>query len=184
MWKVNTSSLGKLEEFRRFLPGEIEVLEQDLPEPLADPLTIVRYKASQFDNVLVDDTSLNVEDEEIGAEIKWLMERLPSLIGKRAEFVCLLGLRRGDRVHIFEGRVKGRIASKAGEGFGFNSYFVPDGSTRTYAQEKPDEKNARYLAVQKLLKHEPSWIMEPLVEWKGRFQQELQSPLKDNSSKA
>ncbi len=168
-WRINTSHPGKLEEFRRYL-GDVEVVRLDLREPDADAVTVARYKASQFDGVLVDDTSLFVEGADVGVNVRWLLERLPEFEGRRATFVCLLAIRRGDRVEIFEGRTSGRLVAARGGSFGFNRHFLPDGNDRTFGEEIPDALNPRYLAVQALLAAAPTRVESPLPTWDGPFQ--------------
>lgn len=170
-YKVNSSNPGKIEEFRRYLNAEIEVIDKDLPEPDADPLSIVCYKASQFQDVLVDDTSLWVEGAEFGTHVRWKIDQLAHHSGSKAKFVCLLGIRRQDDVYIYRGEVAGRICKKTGEGFGFNPYFVPEGSLYSLALRMEDRFNARYLAVQNFLKNQPYKLMEALETWAGGFQE-------------
>lgn len=170
IWRVNTSNSGKLAEYKKYLGESIEVIQKDLPEPDADALSIIRYKASQFENVIVDDVSLDIEGEAVGAHIKWQLENLPEHIGKKAWFVCYLGIHRNDQVEIFRGITKGRIVSSRGEGFGFNPFFLPSGADKTLAEQMTDQVNARKKAIDQLLLGRP-WKTElPLKNWDGQFQ--------------
>ncbi len=157
-------------EFKKFLGPNIDVIETDLKEPKADSITIVRYKASQFRDTVVDDTSLEVVGAEIGPEVRWKLKDLESWLGHKAVFVCLLGIRRGDEVYVFEGRVEGQIVAARGEGFGFNPVFQPLGSSYTLAEEQQPHHNARFLAVENLKKGLFIARLEPLFEWSGDFQ--------------
>jgi len=170
MVTVCTGSHGKFIEFQEFFGQKIEWIKQDLPEPDSDAITIIRFKASLFHEVLVDDTSLEIEGESIGALIKWKMEELDKLVGRAARFICYLGICRSNEVLIYKGEVGGRICQKDGEGFGFNPYFVPTGEDHSLAIQKPNQKNARFLAVQKFLKNE-LYLNAPLLKnWDGEFQ--------------
>jgi len=169
MYRVNTSNPGKLADLKEFL-GEVEAIRRDLPEPDADDITIIQYKASQFEEVLVDDTSLVVEDANLGTNIRWKIDELSQLIGKRAVFVCYLGIHRKGRIEIFKGEVKGEIVAPRGQSFGFNPHFQPQNSIQTLAESRPKEVNARYYAVQNFLKNQPEKVLEPLFEWTGLFQ--------------
>lgn len=168
-WKINTSNANKLDEFRRYL-GEVESIRLDLQEPNADDLTVIRYKASQFENVLVDDTSLFIEGESVGVNIRWLLDKLPDFIGKRATFVCLLGIRRGNKVEIYEGKTEGTIVPACGDSFGFNNHFLPIGSSKTLGEVIPNEINPRFIAVTNLLNGKPKYIEPLLSNWGGSFQ--------------
>ena len=169
-WKINTSNKGKLEEFRKYLSGTITSMLEDIAEPDSDPLTVIQYKASQFENVIVDDTSLEIEGEDIGVNIKWLMDSLPNFLGKKAVFTCLLGINCGDEVKIYKGLCNGVIVSPKGESFGFNKYFRPDSQNKTFGEFIPDDINPRKIAVDNLLK-DYTWVKLPLMKtWKGKFQ--------------
>jgi inosine/xanthosine triphosphate pyrophosphatase family protein len=168
-WKVNSSNVNKLEEFGRHL-GLVESIKLDLEEPDSDALTVIRYKASQFDEVLVDDTSLFVEGENVGANIRWLLDDLPRHVGKSATFVCLIAIHRNQQVEIFKGEVKGKIVESRGNSFGFNNYFLPEGAQKTFGEYLPDELNPRYLALSQLKAEKPYSLEPPLKVWSGPFQ--------------
>jgi len=169
---VNTSSPLKLSEFKKYLNGNVISEMKDLPEPDADPITIVTYKASQFNQVLIDDTSLEIEGEAIGAKVRWLIESLPKHEGKQARFVSLLGIRIDDQVMIYKGEIEGLIVAARGEPYGFLPYFQPNGAIKTLAEELPDEFNARYFAVQNFLNKNAHLITKPIFFWDGKFQDE------------
>jgi len=169
MWKVNTSNAGKLAEFRKYL-GDVVATPHDLEEPDADLYTVIQYKASQFEDVIVDDTSLEIEGVAAGVNIRWLLETLDEHIGKRAEFVCLLGLRRGDEVKIFEGRQWGTLVAPRGNSFGFSNHFLPVGTTKTFGEARPDALNPRKHAVDRLLLDTPARVLPVLMTWNGKFQ--------------
>ncbi len=168
-WKVNTSNAGKLEEFERHL-GQVEAIKLDLKEPDSDLMTVIRYKASQFENVLVDDTSLAVEGETVGANIRWFLNDLPKFLGKKATFTCLLAICRNGQVEIYTGETSGKIVKPVGQSFGFNNYFLPDGAAQTFGEFIPDHLNPRYLAIMKLKAGRPTRIEQTLKVWLGPFQ--------------
>lgn len=169
-YKVNTSNPVKLIEFRKYLKSEIIVEKKDLDEPDADPITVIQYKASQFNEVLVDDTSLDVEGENVGVNIRWLLKSLPQMAEKKATFVSLIGIRMGEEVHIFKGEVHGKIVAARGKNFGFLPYFLPDGVDKTMGEEIIDEYNARYYAIKNFIEGKPFKILPPLEKWDGNFQ--------------
>ncbi len=77
----------------------------------------------------------------------------------KARFICVLAyLEKGKPARFFRGEVEGTItASERGTfGFGYDPMFVPTGSTRTFAEYSPAEKNAvshRAKALQALMRH-------------------------------
>lgn len=172
---LNTSNFGKLEEFERLF-SELEIplnfTSLDLPEIKADPVLVVVHKAAQLDEgVLVEDTSLDVEDAEIGVDVRWLLERLPDYLGQKAVWRTLLAQRKGDLVYVYEGTVYGTITAPRGEkGFGFDPLFLPDGEELTLAESKPDRLNARALAVKALHENRPYAKMPVISEWQGPWQ--------------
>lgn len=177
VWKLNTSNLGKFEEFKKFFfqhGAQLVATHVDLNEVDADPLTVVVQKASQMEScILVEDTSLDVEGAQVGVNVKWLLTHLKELVGRKATWTTLLAYRKGDQVYVFRGMITGKIVEARGEkGFGFDPVFLPDGSNKTLAEEKPDKLNARALAVDALLEGKP-FAIKPLIEkWEGNWQQD------------
>jgi hypothetical protein len=168
---VNTGSSGKRSDFLRYLGNDVQFTDVDLPEPLADPLTIARYKASQFTDVVVDDVGLDIEGEDVGPLIKWRLHELSSWVGRRATYHCYLAVHRNQKIEVFMGSVPGKIVAPRGESYGFNNYFLPNGSSFTLGEQRQDEYTARFLAVQKLISGKPDQLAEPLKTWSGKFQE-------------
>lgn len=178
---LNTSNKDKLAEYQQYLSNySVTVTNLDLEEPQADPLTIMRYKASQFENVLVDDVSFDVFNETSddiqvispGSNIRWALENLknPIYLGKNAVFSCLLAIQRNKKVYIYAGRVNGRIVSPRGSGFGFGPCFLPDGVDKTLGEFMDPNHNARYLALQNFINNKPEHVLDCLKVWEGPFQ--------------
>lgn len=175
LYKLNTSNPGKLEEFRIFFNRygcELEISEVDLDEVDSDPLTVITHKASQLDErILVEDTSLDIEGADVGINVRWLIDDLEKYLGKKAVWTVLLAYRLDDQVHIFKGEVQGTIVQlRSNGGFGFDPYFLPNGSTKTLAEEKPDQFNARSLAVEALMNNQRFVTRSPLYQWDGSWQ--------------
>ncbi len=173
--KINTCSKDKLLEFTALFLKYNKLLTSsavDLPEIKATPIEVIVHKASNIGpGILVEDTSLDVEGTDIGINIKWLLDNLKDLKGKKAVWRVLLGFRQGDLVYVYEGAVKGKIVNKTGNSeFGFDPFFLPEGSQKTLAQEKPDSVNARALAVEALYKGNPLVILPIIMEWDGPWQ--------------
>lgn len=175
VWKLNTSNLGKFEEFKRLFDqhgSSLEATHIDLDEIDADPIKVIAHKASQLgENVIVEDTSLDIEGASVGVNIRWLLDHLKDLVGKRAEWTVLLGFRQGNEVFIYKGSVLGTIVEPKGSaGFGFDPVFQPDGADKTLAEAKPDAVNARAKAVEALIKGDV-FMKHPIIEdWEGPWQ--------------
>ncbi len=167
---INTGNKNKQAEFQRFFKGDTVFLNYDIEEPKGNEIEIIRYKASRFKNVIVDDTSLYIKGKELGPLIKWNLTKLEQYVGETAVFSCLLAKHHDKKVFISKGEVSGRICKKQGDGFGFTPYFIPDGSQKSLAQDKPDHLNARYLASKKILDNKWDMIVDRLYEWSGEFQ--------------
>ena len=168
---LNTSNPDKLAEFRRLGLSDIQAMGRDLPEPDADPLTVIRSKASQMgENVLVEDTSLDVDGEDVGVNVKWLLNNLEQFVGKRATFTVMMGVLREGVVEVYRGSVQGTLVEPRGKGFGFDPAFLPDGARHTLGESKPDRYNARALAVKNFLKGRAYRTLPPLKNWEGPWQ--------------
>ena len=168
---LNTSNVHKLQEYRRLGLKGLRSTGVDLPEPDSDPLTVIRSKASQLgENVLVEDTSLDVEGADVGVNVKWLLGNLDKFEGKSASVTVLLGVLRNGVVEVYRGSVPGTIVAPRGSGFGFDSVFLPDGSNKTLGEDKPDRHNARALAVRNFLRERSYKTLSPLPNWEGPWQ--------------
>ena len=142
--RLNTSNRGKFEDFKQIFSKyniTLEATHIDLKEIEAEPIEVIAHKASQIEeNILVEDTSLEIEGASIGINVRWLLDHLPNYTGCKAEWLTLLAVRSGKEILIYKGSVTGTIVRPRGtEGFGFDPVFLPDGSTKTLAEFKPDE---------------------------------------------
>lgn len=168
---LNTSNPHKLLEFRRLGLGGLEALRKDLPEPDADPLTVIRSKASQMGpNVIVEDTSLDVDGADIGVNVKWMLDHVEQYVGKKAVFRVLIGLLRDGVVEVYRGEVGGTIVPARGNGMGFDPVFLPEGADKTLGESKPDRYNPRAEAVRNLLRGRVYRTLPPLFGWAGEWQ--------------
>lgn len=175
-WEINTSNSGKLEEFKKFFFKynlDLTSTRFDLDEIDADPITVAAHKASQMgERILIEDTSLDIEGADVGINVRWLIDNLDRYVGKKASWKVLLAYRTGDKVVIYEGSVTGTIVHARGDkGFGFDPFFLPDNATQTLAESKPDEVNARALAVKNLAENKPLVIVDAIYQWDGPWQE-------------
>lgn len=175
IWKLNTSNLNKFEEFKRLFAQDgysLEATHIDLKEIDADPLTVIAHKASQVEeNVLVEDTSLEIEGASIGIHIRWVLEHLIEYVGRQAHWKVLLAYRKGNKVFVYKGSISGTIVEPRGpKGFGFDPIFLPKGAEETLAEFKPDQFNARAKAVESFMKNQ-IWMTCPAIkDWEGPWQ--------------
>jgi XTP/dITP diphosphohydrolase len=179
-----SNNKNKLNEIRLLLPNNIELLSLedigcnvDIPETAdtieGNAILKANYVTSNFGyNCFADDTGLEVEaingepgvysaryaGEQKNADdnINLVLNKLEKKANRRAQFKTIIALNIGDKQHLFEGIVKGRIIEekKGDKGFGYDPIFVADGYNRTFAELTLGEKAAishRGLAVQKLI---------------------------------
>ena len=145
--QINTSNNGKFTEFHRVLAELIpsctlKRTETDVHEILSSVENVSAHKATVCGvGVLVEDTSLDVEAAEGGAEgtapavdvgvnVRWFMKELlansSEFVGRRASWRVILSmmLENSDGstiVRLYEGVVKGTLVEPRGEGgFGFD----------------------------------------------------------------
>ena len=174
-WKINTSNQGKYQEFTHLFAKygvQLVATHHDLKEILSDPVSVVTYKASQMEErVLVEDTVLDIEGQEVGVQVRWLLHHLPEMAGKKARWSVFLAYRAEKTVYIYRGVVQGTIVTpKGNKGFGFDPVFLPDDSPKTLAEAKPDEVNARAMAVEALMAGD-LFDSRPVIEtWDGPWQ--------------
>lgn len=172
-----TGNEGKFREVQ----GRIQNLKilpiKDLPEIQSlDIREIIEYKLREAIEELngkyiaiVEDTGLYLDAMNgfPGPLIKFLLQTIGnegiykicnSFESFNSEAVTVFGFYNSEKesVEFFEGRVKGTITSPKGEnGFGWDSIFIPDRATKTFAEmETIKEKNKfsmRYNAMNKML---------------------------------
>lgn len=147
-----TQSEGKLREAEAILGYPLQIHALDLPEIQSIAVQeVVAAKAKYAYDllqapVMVDDTGLYIEawGGLPGALVKWFLksvgaagicQMLDTFADRTAYAESIVGVYDGE-LHIYRGRVKGRIApGPVGEiGFGWDPIFIPEGETRTYAE--------------------------------------------------
>lgn len=95
------------------------------------------------------------EGHDSEANMKKLLHEMEGQDNRRAQFRTAICLIEGGKEHLFEGVVRGEIIRyrRGTSGFGYDSVFVPEGYTETFAEMGNEEKNKishRARAVQKL----------------------------------
>lgn len=177
--KLVSSNENKLKEFKRLGLLDLEISRGvDLKEVDSDKYTVCKYKAlNNGPNTISEDTSLEVDGAEIGVNVKWLQEELPKHAGKQATWCVVLGVNLGDEIKIYEGRITGVLTADVKvQGFGFDSFLIPEGSTRTLSElsleGKKDEFSARKNAVLAYLEDDYTQIhkVSKIEDWTGSYQ--------------
>jgi XTP/dITP diphosphohydrolase len=178
-----TNNQNKAEEIRTILGKSVTIktlkeagINIDIPEP-HDTLEKNATEKSSFiyhltkKDCFSEDTGLEVkvlngdpgvrsarynEDKSFNNNIDKLLYNLKNTHDRQAQFRTVISLMLRGKEYKFEGICKGIIIAKQrGErGFGYDSVFMPEGSTKTFAEMEISEKNTfshRRKAVEKLL---------------------------------
>ena len=178
-----TNNKHKLQEVRDIVGDRVEVLSlsdigcfEDIPET-ADTLqgnALIKarhiYEKFGFD-CFADDTGLEVEaldgapgvysaryaGEECDSEanMQKLLHNLTGKSNRNAQFRTVIALIINGEELLFNGIVKGTIATekKGDSGFGYDPVFVPEGYSESFAQMSGEMKNSishRFRATQQL----------------------------------
>lgn len=177
-----SSSREKLAEFRELGLGIDLEPGRDLPEADSrDAIEVVVHKAlAAGEGRVVEDSSLDVEGAEIGANVRWLAGQLgrdPSLFGKRAVHTVLLAVFQHGEVRVFRGELDGTVVPERGSGWSFGPSFSPDGSggltlAEIEALGRKSEFSARRRAAEAMLAGDCVHRVraERVPAWKGAWQ--------------
>ncbi|MBZ1356594.1 MAG: RdgB/HAM1 family non-canonical purine NTP pyrophosphatase [Candidatus Nealsonbacteria bacterium] len=155
-----TKNLNKIKEVNAILGYELEQIAIDLYEPQAIDLSkIISEKAQDAFNktgktVLVEDTAIefNGWNGLPGALVKWFLDTVGNegLIKMMAGFEDRSAVAKtavaffdGEKTHSFIGTIKGKISDsvRGDDVFGWDPIFIPDGSSKTFAEMTKEEKN-------------------------------------------
>lgn len=168
-----TGNENKLKEARLIL-GDVESLEIDLPEIQSlNPKEVIEAKLREArkhhqGHLFCEDVSLSLDcfNGLPGTLIKWFLKSLgPEGIANitkqynnsKATAKAFIGYYCNNKLHFFEGEVKGSIVAPRGDSmFGWDPIFQPDGHDKTFAEMTLEEKNKishRRKALQKLKEH-------------------------------
>lgn len=179
-----TNNTHKLNEVQAILGPEFELatprmvgITEEIPEEQESIEGNASQKAHYIhertgNNCFADDTGLEVEalggapgvhsaryasdGHDFEANNQLLLRNLDGVGNRCARFRTVISLILDGKEHLFEGIVEGHIAQcpSGNEGFGYDPLFIPEGSTKTYAEMSAEEKNAlshRGRAVRKLV---------------------------------
>ena len=166
-----TSNRNKLEEIQSMLPSSIKLislkdinLDEDIPET---SLTIEGNAIQKTDYIVenfnihcfADDTGLEIEvlggepgvksaryageDRSDFNNRKLLLDNLSGIKNRSARFKTVISLFYKGHQYLFEGIINGTISieEKGDKGFGYDSIFIPENESRTFAEMPLDQKN-------------------------------------------
>jgi XTP/dITP diphosphohydrolase len=166
-----TNNAHKLEEVRAILGKQVEMLSLrdikcnvDIPETGATLEDNALLKAHYvYDNYgmdcFADDTGLEVEalggapgvysaryageGHDFDANIRKLLQEMKGVENRAARFRSVFALIINGKEHLFEGSISGTILTHGhgNGGFGYDSIFVPNGYTQTFASMEAAVKN-------------------------------------------
>lgn len=178
-----TNNQNKVTEVRSILQGEFDILsltqagiDIDIPEPYNTIKENACEKARVINKLInkdcfAEDTGLEVaslngepgvksaryagENRSFDNNIDKLLANLSNKKNREAQFRTVVCLIIGGKEKLFEGICKGSIiAERRGtSGFGYDPVFIPEGSTKTFAEMSMTEKNLfshRRIAIEKL----------------------------------
>lgn len=181
--KFVTSNEEKLEEYRSYGLRDIRIEKgKDLREVVSDPMTVAIYKALEAgDGHIIEDSSLTVENSNIGIDIKFRLRDLEHHISSRAIFRVLLGVNYRGIITIYAGEVYGHITKPdhvelGTKVFGFDNHFTPVGSDanlyRLQLQGRKHLYSPRSIAVASLLRgeHVKFLATSTVPPWRGKYQ--------------
>jgi XTP/dITP diphosphohydrolase len=161
----------KAKEIQSLLPSGIELLTladlqltEEIPETAetleGNALLKASYVHERFGmNCFADDTGLEVhalngapgvfsaryagKDKDSEANMALLLKILSNATDRRARFRTSIALIWNGKQHFFDGVVNGQIAKvrSGSDGFGYDPIFIPENSTRTFAEMTLSEKN-------------------------------------------
>ncbi len=167
-----TNNQHKLEEARAILKKQVEIISlselgcyDDIPETAAtlqgNSALKARYIYEHFGvDCFADDTGLEIaalngapgvysaryagEPSDSARNRAKVLEQMQGIKDRTARFCTIITLIIDGKEYFFEGEVRGTIAEhESGTGgFGYDSIFIPEGHTQTFAELSAETKNS------------------------------------------
>jgi XTP/dITP diphosphohydrolase len=166
-----TNNQNKINEIKASLSNNLEIITLqdaginiDIPEPhqtleenATEKSTVIHKLTNQ--NCFSEDTGLEVEalagepgvrsaryagdEADNKKNIALLLKNMQGITNSTAQFKTVISLILNNKEHQFIGICKGQLINNeiGNKGFGYDSIFVPNGDTRTFAQMDIEEKN-------------------------------------------
>jgi XTP/dITP diphosphohydrolase len=166
-----TNNQNKVKEIRAVLQNGFEIItlkeagiDIDIPEPhdtlsanATEKSTVIHRLTGK--NCFSEDSGLEVavlngepgvrsaryagEDNNFQNNVHKLLKNMENVEDRSAQFRTVISLLLDDEEYQFEGICKGHITrqQQGAGGFGYDPVFIPEGSTKTFAEMTMDEKN-------------------------------------------
>jgi XTP/dITP diphosphohydrolase len=166
-----TNNQHKLKEIRSILKDRFEILSlkdigcfDELPETSAtlagNALQKANYVYRKFGmSCFADDTGLEIDaiggrpgvysarfaglNSSYRENVEKVLNEMKGMDNRKAKFKTVIAYISDGEQKCFEGIIEGVITKepKGNEGFGYDPVFLPEGSTRTFAEMSEEEKN-------------------------------------------
>jgi len=166
-----TNNQHKVKEIRNILNDRFHIItlqEAGIDIDIPEPHDTIEANASEKSktihsitrqNCFSEDTGLEVEalngepgvksaryagvEKSFQKNIDKLLLNLKLKTNRKARFKTVISLILNEKEYLFEGICDGSITElqKGNEGFGYDPVFVPEGSTKTFAEMSTEEKN-------------------------------------------
>jgi XTP/dITP diphosphohydrolase len=179
-----TNNQHKIDEIKSVIGNKFELLtlkEAGIDIDIPEPHDTLEANASEKSKTIYTLTGINCFSEDTGLEvnalngepgvksaryaenersfdknIEKLLQKLQGQADRSARFRAVISLIIAGKETLFEGISRGKISmeKKGNMGFGYDPVFVPDGSSKTFAEMTLQEKNLyshRRKAVEKLV---------------------------------
>jgi len=166
-----TNNKNKVEEIRSVLKDGFQIIslkEANINIEIPEPYDTLEENAREKSNTIYaltgkdcfsEDTGLEVtalnnepgvrsaryagDESDFKKNIEKLLKNLEGIDKREAQFRTVISLMLHGNEYQFEGICKGKITGEesGSNGFGYDAVFIPDGSTKTFAEMTMDEKN-------------------------------------------
>jgi XTP/dITP diphosphohydrolase len=166
-----TNNQNKVSEIKAALSDGLEIItlleagiDIDIPEPHETLEENAREKSTVIynlkkQNCFSEDTGLEVkalqgapgvrsaryagEEADNKKNIALLLKNMQNVTERSAQFKTVISLILNNEEHQFTGICTGKIITeeRGDKGFGYDSIFIPDGDTKTFAEMNMEEKN-------------------------------------------
>lgn len=184
---LGSSNKSKIQEYQNFGLDIKTKSIPDLKEVDGSELDVILYKILELkeENVLVEDSTLTVENAQVGVNTKWLMNELkynPDYHGRKASWFVYIGFLHQNQVYVCFSEIKGTISQNKvnDKAFGFDSIFIPEGSINNETlydlsvKGLKENYSPRKQAVVKIIDKKYDLIKEVknMPVWTGKYQNE------------
>lgn len=176
---LTTSNKNKITEFKAILGDKLTIKKgKDIKEVNGNMDEVIIYKSlDSVINSIVEDTILEVDGKEV-VDIRYYIKKYSKATVK-ANWIVSLAINTGTEIKVYRGIIQGKLIKTdtiPDDSFGFDSYFVPKGTTKTlYELNKIGEKDnfsARKIALLSLLEDKFVFTkqIKDIPNWNGKYQ--------------